>query len=185
MEGGLGGGLAVVDGGFPADFDAREEVGLGADGFDHPRGFEAVVAEDLFDGVEGGGGACPYDPICAEYRKILGHVETCRDDECSADKCRSTKKFLVTMRLLMQKDSHHKQEDYEGSSEMKDFLVGVGAVAPLSFVHVERRAGKNSDAFSAVSDATWLSGADRCRRGSGRGGGGGAADTKSSELEIM
>lgn len=44
------------------------------------------------------------------------------------------------------------QQDYKDDSEKKDFLVSVGAVAPLSFVHVEHRTGKNTDNFSAISD---------------------------------
>jgi hypothetical protein len=57
VEGGLKRRFAVVDGGFPADFDAREEIGLGANGFEQARRFEAVRAENLGIRVEGDGGA--------------------------------------------------------------------------------------------------------------------------------
>ena len=52
MEGGLSWGLTVINGGFPADFDAREQIGLGANGFKQTCGFETVFAKDLIIGVE-------------------------------------------------------------------------------------------------------------------------------------
>ena len=57
VEGGLHRGVAVGDGGFPADFDAGEQIGLGADHLVEAGGFQGLVAEDLGIGVEGEGGA--------------------------------------------------------------------------------------------------------------------------------
>ena len=59
VKAGLGRGLAVVDMAFPADLDAREEIGLGARHIEEARGLERQVAEDLGVGVEGDGGAAP------------------------------------------------------------------------------------------------------------------------------
>lgn len=150
--------------------------------------------------LNSGRGVCPYDPICGEYRKILEHVESCNEEECTSDKCRSTKQFLVTMRLL--EKSKNNGIDMEGSSEQKDFLVGVGAVAPLSFVHVPEHPheGKFSDTCSAMTDPSWIGDNEPVvEKGRGRGVAGksrnrvvveksrgrGPIDNNSSELEIM
>ena len=151
--------------------------------------------------LNSGRGVCPYDPICGEYRKILEHVESCDDEECTSEKCRSTKQFLVTMRLLekTKKDGINMEE----SSEQKDFLVGVGAVAPLSFVHVPEQPheGKFSDTCSAMTDPSWIGDNEPVveKKGRGRGvvgksrnrvvvdksRGRGPIDKTTSELEIM
>ena len=57
VEGRLHRRVAVFDLGLPADLDAGEEIGLGADHLEQARGFEAVRAKNLFVGVEGHGGA--------------------------------------------------------------------------------------------------------------------------------
>ncbi len=59
MECRLKRGFAIVDGGFPADFNAGEQVGLGADRFEQSGRFEPVLAKDLFVGVESHRGAAP------------------------------------------------------------------------------------------------------------------------------
>ena len=83
-------GFAVVDRGFPADFDAREQVGLGADRFEEARGLEAVVAEDLLVGVEGDGGAAP----------VLGGPEFCDRPE------RDAAGEALFVKLLVARDLH-------------------------------------------------------------------------------
>ena len=55
----LQGGFAVIDRGFPADFDAREQIGLRPYHFQQPRRFHLQRAKDFGIGVEGHGGAAP------------------------------------------------------------------------------------------------------------------------------
>lgn len=95
-------------------------------------------------------GKCPYDPICSDHRKVLEHIETCKDDECQADRCRSTRDFLITMRLMM-------NDNPAADKTTKDFLVGMGAVAPVPVIDIGGQTNPNEwDAFSTVSDGTWF-----------------------------
>ena len=57
VECGLGRGFAVVDAGFPADFDAGEKVGFGARHFEEAGRLHLQLAEDLTVGVESHGSA--------------------------------------------------------------------------------------------------------------------------------
>jgi TAZ zinc finger len=94
-------------------------------------------------------GQCEYEPTCSEYKKILAHILTCTEgDECSIEKCRSTKQFLLTVQLMKEFETNQQH-----AKEAKDFLVGVGAVAPLSFIQLPV-----GSAHSVLSDdQTWWS----------------------------
>jgi len=100
------------------------------------------------------GGGCPCDPICGQYRAILHHVETCRkSDDCPVERCQSTKTFLLTMSMM----EGTPEQELENYSEKKDFLVSVGAVAPLAYVHVKHKVGaRNGDNLSSQSDHSTL-----------------------------
>jgi TAZ zinc finger len=92
-------------------------------------------------------GRCEYDPTCSEYRNVLAHILTCSDEECDVEKCRTTKQFLLTAQLMKEFNTN------ENAKEAKDFLVGVGAVAPMSVIQLPMGSG-----HSVLSDdQTWWS----------------------------
>ncbi|CAB9511215.1 expressed unknown protein [Seminavis robusta] len=99
-------------------------------------------------------GSCFYDPTCSDYKRILAHIVVCGDgDECDFERCRATKQFLLTMQLMQ--DFKH---DGPVEEAHKDFLVNVGAVAPIPVIQMPTNLrGGNSDGLSVVSDSTWWS----------------------------
>ena len=68
----IGRRLTILNRRFPTDFNAREQIGLGADGFEQACGFEAMGAENLCIRVEGHLGAAPVGG-CADFlHRALG-----------------------------------------------------------------------------------------------------------------
>ena len=76
VKGRLKRGFLVINGGFPADFDATEQVGLGSDRFKEPRRFELVVPEYLGVGMKGHHGAAPVGGLADLFGWSLGDAPT-------------------------------------------------------------------------------------------------------------